>query len=121
MGNIHWNHKLELQLGNNINNLIVLGKPAGDLLRENQITIDAHIKHAAGSFDESGLDVELILQGGRQTGSLGKVISLATIGDADLLAHNPPLRSLHIMIYAAKEQALPLSAENPPPGVWRPH
>jgi hypothetical protein len=94
----------------------VLGKPAGDFLRENQLAIDAHIEHASGTFDEIGLDIELILQSGRQTGSLGKVISFDTIGDADLLAHNPPLRSLHIMIYAAKEQALLVSAENLHPG-----
>jgi hypothetical protein len=63
--------------------LVVLREPTLPTLREDQLTIHCHLVHTAGPFQEMGLDVELLFDEGRQTGSPGKVVSLAAVFDLD--------------------------------------
>lgn len=63
--------------------LVVLGEAPLLTLRVDQLTIHGHLVHTAGAFHEMGLDIELPLDEGRQTGSPGKVVSLAAVFDLD--------------------------------------
>ncbi len=51
------------------------------MLGENQVVIDPHIKNAAFVFDQLRINIESILQLGRQTGGLRKIVSDAAIID----------------------------------------
>jgi len=61
--------------------LVVLGEAAGLELAEDQLAVDADVEDAAAALDQLGLDAELALDCVRQTGGLGKVVSLAAVLD----------------------------------------
>jgi len=52
---------------------------AGFLLAVDQLTVDFDVEDAPAAFDEFGSDAELRLDRVRQTGGLGRVVSLYAI------------------------------------------
>jgi hypothetical protein len=71
--------------------LLMFGEAADLILGEDQLPVGGDIKDAAAAFDELGLDAVGLLDGFRQTGGFGKVVSLHAVLDADLHAHRPPV------------------------------
>ena len=71
--------------------LLVLGEPTDLILGEDQFSVGGDIEDAAAAFDELGLDAVGLLDGLRQTGGFGEVVSLHAVLDADLHAHRPPV------------------------------
>jgi hypothetical protein len=59
------------------------------MLAENEAAIDLHVKDSAGSRDQLRLDATGLLDGGRQTGGAGQVVSLRAVGDADFHRATP--------------------------------
>jgi hypothetical protein len=57
-------------------------------LAPNLRPVHMHVKHAAGAFDQLGIDAEFILDRLRQTGGCGKVVSLHAILDRDVHERN---------------------------------
>ena len=66
-----------------VEHLVVFGESADLVLTEHERTVCLDVEDAAGALDQLGLDVESLLDGFRQTGGLGQVVSRYTIGDAD--------------------------------------
>jgi hypothetical protein len=64
-------------------NFVVFRKLPGFVLAVDSLAIDVDIEHAAAAADEFRLDVEFILDSGRQTGGLGQVVSLYAVRNAD--------------------------------------
>jgi len=69
-----------------VEHLVVLGEAADLVLAEDEPPIRLDVEDPARTLDELGLDPELLLDRGRQTGGLGQIVSLHAIGDADLHA-----------------------------------
>jgi hypothetical protein len=59
----------------------MLGESAGPVLAPDFGAVHVDVKHAAGPLDQLGVDVECFLDGLRQTGGLGAVVSLYTVLD----------------------------------------
>lgn len=72
-------------------NFLVFGKSIDLMLREDQATINFHVKNAALALDQFGIDAIGVFNGGRQTGGLGRVVSHYAIGNLNV--HNQPLLS----------------------------
>lgn len=72
-------------------NFLVFGKSIDLMLREDQATINFHVKNAALALDQFGIDAIGVFNGGRQTGGLGRVVSHHAIGNLNV--HNQPLLS----------------------------
>ncbi len=56
----------------------------GDLVVVHGLAVDGDGEDAAVPLFEVGGDAELLLNGGLQTGGLGKVVSLPAVGDPDI-------------------------------------
>ncbi len=79
-------------------------KSAGFLLAVDQLAIDFDVEDSPTAFDEFGGDVEFGLNGIRQTGGLGRVVSLYAIFNGNvhvgplirrsLFAHTCPLSAI---------------------------
>ena len=64
-----------------------VGKAAGVLLREDQLSVHRDLEDASGSLEELGLDTEPGLDLLRQTGGAREVVSDAAVLDGDTLGH----------------------------------
>jgi hypothetical protein len=62
----------------------MLGKTVGLMFRKDQVAVHLDVKNAVGAFDEFRLRSELPLDGVRQTGGFGQVVSFYTVGDGYL-------------------------------------
>ncbi len=71
--------------------LFVIGEAAGGPVGIDGLAVDGDLKDPAVAFLEVGCDPEFLLNGGLQTGGLGKVVSLPAIQDLD--RHRLPPRS----------------------------
>ena len=68
----------------------MLGKAiALGLLGIEHLSIHFHVKDAPPALNQLGLDPERTINGIRQTGGMGKIISLSTVLDADLHSVDP--------------------------------
>lgn len=65
----------------------ILGKTPRGLFREDQLAVDLDIEYATGALNQFGVDSELVLQSGRQTGGLGEIVSFPTVFDRHLFRH----------------------------------
>lgn len=72
------------QAAEGIEDFLIFGKPPGLVFAVNQLAVRLYVEDAASSLDEPRLDAQFPLDGGPQTGGLGKVVSLHAVGDADL-------------------------------------
>ena len=63
-----------------VDDLVGLGKPLFLLLREHEGPIGGHVELAAGADHQVDVDAEYLLDGGRQTGGLGQVVSNLAVG-----------------------------------------
>jgi hypothetical protein len=61
-----------------------LRKTPRDVLAVDEPAVGLDVKNAAAAFDELSLDSELLVDGVRQTGGLGGVVSLHAVFDGDL-------------------------------------
>ncbi len=73
---------------------------AGFLLAIDQLAIDFDVEDAPAALDEFGVDVELGLDRIRQTGGLGRVVSLYAIFNGNV--HVGPLIRRSILLYRAR-------------------
>ena len=66
------------------------------LLGEDQLIAESDVEDPARAFDQVGLNAELLLDVGRQTGGSGVVVSDGAVLDRDVLGHagNPPPRPI---------------------------
>ena len=62
-------------------NLVSFGKPLLLLLRKDQRAVGRHVELTAGADDDVGVDAESLLDGGRQTGGPGQVVSNFAVAD----------------------------------------
>lgn len=62
---------------------MVVGEAAHVMLAPDLLPVDVNVEHAAGAFDQLGIHAELFLNRSRQTGGLGKVVSLRAVFDGD--------------------------------------
>ena len=77
---------LRFELGGD---LAGIREAAALLLGEDDLVVDRDLEDPAGSFDELGLDAELLLDLFRQTGGARIVVSDGAVLDADLGSHGP--------------------------------
>ena len=63
--------------------LVVIGEAAGGPVRIGGLAVDGDLEDPAVPLLEVGSDPEFLLDGGLQTGGLGKVVSLPAIQDLD--------------------------------------
>jgi hypothetical protein len=70
--------------------VVVADVAPGPVLRPDQVPVDRHVEDAAVAGDEPGLDLEFLLDRGRQTGGDGIVVSDAAVLDGDLHDPLPP-------------------------------
>lgn len=68
----------------------MLGETVQHLLAEDEITVDPDLEHAPARSDELGFVTVSILDGVRQTGGRGQVVSNLAVLDGD--AHDGSLR-----------------------------
>jgi phosphoenolpyruvate synthase/pyruvate phosphate dikinase len=61
----------------------VFGEPIDVVFAEDHLAVDDDIEDASCAFDQSGVDLAVILDCGGQTGRLGFVVSLHAVGDRD--------------------------------------
>jgi len=73
-------------LGQRVDDFLVIWEAPGLVFAVDELAVRLDVENAAGPFDEIGLDAELFLDSGRQTGGLGEVASDAAVGDGDLHA-----------------------------------
>ena len=73
-----------LQLAHCIENFPMLRKAAGLLLTVDQLAIDFDVENAATALDHFDRNAELTLDRVRQTGGLGRVVSLYAILDGNV-------------------------------------
>jgi hypothetical protein len=64
-----------------VEDLPVLRVPFLGVLREDHLAVGDDVEDATVTFDQLGLDAELVLQRVRQTGGSGKVVSTYAVGD----------------------------------------
>ena len=57
------------------------GKPRLLVLREDHLAVRHDIEDAVAALDQLGFELERVLDLGRQTGGLGKILSTAAVGD----------------------------------------
>lgn len=62
--------------------LTALGKPPEGFLGVQQVAVEADLEDAVAAFHQLGLEVETLLQFGRQTGGAWLVVSNDTVFDA---------------------------------------
>src|SRR5712692_7477546 len=80
-----WNGRLlRLELVDLGEALFVLGEAERHLVVVDLLAVDVDGEDPAGAFLEIGGDAVRVLDGGLQTGGLGKVVSLAAVRDQDL-------------------------------------
>src|SRR5713226_9500606 len=80
-----WNGRLlRLELVDLGEDLFVLGEAERHLVVVDLLAVDVDGEDPAGAFREVGGDAVLGLDGGLQTGGLGKIVSLAAVRDPDL-------------------------------------
>ncbi len=77
-----------LALLKRLDDLGCIRESAGVVLREDQGAVGRNIKDTDAAFDEFCLDVELLRNLGRQTGSLRKVVSSSAVSNCH--AHTSP-------------------------------
>jgi hypothetical protein len=65
-------------------NFVVFGEPIDVVFAEDHLAVDDDIEDSSGAFDQSGVDLAVILDRGGQTGRLGFVVSLHAVGDRNL-------------------------------------
>ncbi len=63
---------------------MIFREAPGLVLAVDEPAVRLDVKDAAGTLDELGVEVVLALDGGRQTGGPGVVVSLHAVRDADL-------------------------------------
>ncbi len=68
-----------LQFGDTVEDFRMFRESAGFLLAVDQLTVDFDVEDSPAAFDEFGLNAELRLDRVRQTGGLGRVVSLYAI------------------------------------------
>jgi len=73
-----------LLFSKNLDDLILFGKTVHLVLGENELSIDNDVEDAAVPADQLGLDAELFLYSGRQTGGLWEKVSGHAIGYRNL-------------------------------------
>jgi hypothetical protein len=66
-----------------VEHFLIVREATGVVLTPYRLAIHVHIENAAGALDETGINVEGLLDGGRQTGGLGEIVSLRAILDGD--------------------------------------
>ena len=66
-----------------VEHFLVVGEAADVVLVPDLFAVHVNVKHAAHAFDQLGIHAELLLDRGRQTGGLGKIISLRAVLDGD--------------------------------------
>ena len=71
-------------------NFFIIREAPRSVLREDQSAIDGDVEHPRIPLDEIGINAELFLDCGRQTGGLGQVASTNAVGDLDVHG-SPPL------------------------------
>lgn len=64
-----------------VDDLGVLGKAFLGVLGEDEVAVRDDVEHTVGPFDQLGVDAERVLDGGRQTGGLGQVLSTGAVGN----------------------------------------
>ena len=64
-----------------IENLYVLRETAGFVLTVDLVSVDDDIKNATTPLDQLGINIQLFLDRGRQTGGLRFVVSLRAISN----------------------------------------
>ena len=62
----------------------MLWKPSQFLLTEDQFAFDTHLENSSTALDEASGRSILLVNFGRQTGGLRRVVSLHAVFDADL-------------------------------------
>ncbi len=67
-----------------LQHLIVLGEAADCFLAEDQLAVRDDLENAAAAGNQLRLDLKLLLNGVRQTGGSGQVVSLRAVGDGNL-------------------------------------
>lgn len=67
---------------------MVIRKTSDVVLAEDELAVDDDIEDAAPARDELRLDLERILDLGRQTGGTGQIVSLLAVGDLDSHDHS---------------------------------
>jgi hypothetical protein len=72
------------QLGDRVQHLRVLWETTGLVLAVNEPAVNLDVEDASGPLDKRRLDVEFVLDGGRQTGGFGVVVSLHAVGNGDV-------------------------------------
>ena len=75
-----------LSLAEQVQNLRILRKPAGGMFAENEVAAQRDVEYPAASADQLGFNTEFVLDRGRQTGSLGQVVSFLAVCDGDIHA-----------------------------------
>ena len=72
-----------LEVADLFEDLVILREATQCLLREDQIAVGNDLEDTAAAIDQLCLDAELALDGGRQTGGLGAVVSFHAVFDGD--------------------------------------
>ena len=75
--------------------LLVLGEAVGRLIGVNARPVDVHLEDPARALDERRGDAVPVLDGGLQTGGLGKVVSLAAVLDPNVHRASPLSRKMY--------------------------
>ncbi len=70
--------------GNLVQNLVVLGEPAGVVLGVDEFAVHRDVEDALAAFDEFGFDAPSLPDCRRQTGGVRKVVSNDAVSDRDL-------------------------------------
>src|SRR5438874_3770756 len=63
--------------------LVLLGEAPDLVLREDRLSVEDHVEDPVLALRELGIDPEIALDGGRQTGGLGQVVSDRAVNDLD--------------------------------------
>ena len=67
-----------------LEDLFVRRKPVRRLVRVDDVVVDGHFEDPAVACLEDCADPVFVLDGGLQTGGLGKVVSLSAVSDLDV-------------------------------------
>ncbi len=66
-----------------VEHFLVVGEAADVVLVPDLLAVYVNVEHAARTFDQLGIHVELLLDRCRQTGGLGEIVSLRAVFDGD--------------------------------------
>ncbi len=65
-------------------NFVWFGEPLFRLFRKHEIAVDHDVELPSGTDDDLGVNTDRVLDGGRQTGGLGQVVSNLAVADRDM-------------------------------------